>query len=56
MGKIQKFSPGESILLWNFAPVVHKFSLQDFLLFLATLPSKILIVYFQPSCDQMDKI
>ncbi len=48
IGKIQKFSPGESIFLRNFAPVVRKVSLQDFLPVLATLRSKIPTRYFRP--------
>ncbi len=42
--------------LWNFAPVVRKVSLHDFLHVLATLRPKISIRYFQPRCDQMIKI
>ncbi len=41
MGKIQKFWHGESIFLLNFASVVRKVSLQDFLPILATLQPKI---------------
>ncbi len=33
MDKIWKFWPGESIFLWNFAPMVPKVSLQDFYTF-----------------------
>ncbi len=56
MGKIWKFSPGESILLGNFTAVVGKVSLQYVLLVLAALWPKIPIWYFQPGCNQMDKI
>ncbi len=46
MGKIQKFWPGESILLGNFAPVVCKVSLQDFFPVLVALWPEILFGVF----------
>ncbi len=53
MSKIQKFSPGGSIFLWNFAQVIGKVSLHDFLPLSAALRPKIPIRYLQPGCNQL---
>ncbi len=54
--KFPNFSPGESISDRNLTPVVPKVSLQDFLLILAALPTKISIRSFSQNCDQVGQV
>ncbi len=54
--KFPNFYAGESISHRNFTPVNPKVSLQDFLLILAALPTKIMIRSFWPWCDQMGQV
>ncbi len=48
MRKIRECLPGESIFLWNLAPMVPKVSLQNMLYIWTALCPKIPIRYFQP--------
>ncbi len=54
--KFLNFFPGENIRYRNFTTVNPKVSLQDFLLILAVLPTKITNRSFSPRCDQMGRI
>ncbi len=55
MSRIRKFWPRESIFLRNFAPMVAKVSLQEFLHVLADLWPKILIRYVNPKIGKKSR-